>query len=129
MATTTRGSILAANAYGLRYRDYDTSWYTPVHQVAYDLGCDGVDLSSCRDVTGWRRGELPPGGLSFNHADGLSERGLSLMSVDGDKAHWSEMWMSDRDRVAVHGLLLPYCGSDDEPLVLPYGVDDADEED
>ena len=38
------------------------------------------------------------------------------------------MWFAGRAKVTVTGLLLPYQGSDGEPLVLPYGVDDMDSE-
>jgi len=122
---TTRAKILAANAYGLQHRDY-ASWHTPIYQVACDLGCDGIDLSTQPDATGWRRGAMPAGGISTNHAAGTSERGLSLMGLDGQDGHWAEMWMGDRPRVDVSGLLLPYTGSDDEPLVLAYGLADLD---
>jgi len=122
---TTREKILSANKYGLKHRDY-ASWYTPVYQIACDLGCEGIDLSAQPDVTGWRRGKIPAGAISINHAAQTSERGLSLMGLAGHDTHWSEMWMGDRERVEVTGLLLPYTGSDDETLILAYGLDDLD---
>jgi hypothetical protein len=125
MQLTTREKILKANRYGLRNQDY-ASWHTGIYQVACDLGCDGIDLSQQPDVTAWRRGNLPAGGISINHATGDSERGLSVMAIGDNDAHWSEMFSGDRCRVDVRGMLLPYTGSDDEPLLLAYDIEDMD---
>lgn len=121
----TRQHIIDANQAGLRHRGTETWWsyYTPVLQVAYDRGLAGVDLAGQPDVRGYRYGQIPATGLSTNWAADTSERGLSLAALDGGAEVGSAMWFSDRPVHHVEGMLLPYRGSDGEPLVLPYGIE------
>ena len=124
----TREKILAINRHGMRYPDDMVGYYTPALQIALELGQRGIDLSVQPTVTGYRYGTMPEGGLSYNYADDRSERGLSLAAIDGQDEVGSSVWFAGRAKVTVTGLLLPYQGSDGEPLVLPYDVDDMDSE-
>ena len=126
MDKVSRADILNANKAGLDNPDSFWSYRTPVLQVAYELGTKGVDLSDAQDVTGYRYGAVPAHGLSHNYRDDRSERGLSLVAINGHKPVASVVWFCDRKRVRVSGLLLPYRGSDGEPLVLPYCVEYLD---
>lgn len=119
----SRDLILKANKAGLKNPASLRSYYTPVLQVAFELGQQGVDLSGQPTVSGWRYGNIPDSGLSYNYRDRKSERGLSLAQLDGEPEVGSSMWFTDRKKIRVTGLLLPYRGSDGEALVLPYGVD------
>jgi hypothetical protein len=125
MKTTNRAFILAANAAGLRHRNTDTYWMyeTPVLQEAYSAGWErGYDLSTQPDVSGYRYGSIPEGGVSYNYREQMLERGLSLAAVDGGAPVGSVIFFADRPKYEVRGLLLPWTGSDGEPMVLPYGV-------
>jgi len=121
-----RKDILKANRDGMDRLGTYWSYYTPVLQVAFDLGQRGVDLSLQPDVTGYRYGKMPESGLSYNYSGQKSERGLSLAAIDGQKETGSCVWFADRDTVKVSGLLLPYKGSDGEPLILPFCVENLD---
>jgi hypothetical protein len=127
---TNRKLIIDANRYGLaeceRNRDEWTSWYTPILQVAYEYGRRGVDLSECDDVTGHRYGNIPDGGLSVNHRDHESERGLSLAAIDGCEENWITIFLMERPKINVTGLLLPKTGVEGEPLILAYGLEQYD---
>lgn len=125
----TRETILAANRYGLDNADnHDAGDYrTPVLAVACSLGRIGINLSNQPTVTGVRLGDMPDGGISHNYRDDVSERGLSLLRLSERDNVASAVWFSDRKKlVEVTGLLLPYCGSDSEPLILVYGIEDYD---
>ena len=126
MAKVSRADIINANKSGLDNPDSLWSYHTPVLQVAYELGTRGIDLSTAPDVAGYRYGAVPTHGLSHNYRDDHSERGLSLVAINGQPAVASEIWFCDRKRVRVNGLLLPYKGSDGEPLILPYCVEYLD---
>ena len=125
---TNKTKILAANKAGQedRLTGEWMSYYTPVYQVAYNLGQDGIDLAEAPLVSGYRYGEIPESGISRNYADDISERGLSLAALDGGKEIGSSVWFADRKRVAVLGLLMPHTGSDGEPIILPVDVEDLD---
>ena len=126
---TNRDTILTANRAGLNDKETGdwTSYYTPLLVVAYNYGQAGVDLTQQPDVSGYRLGNVPESGLSRNHAADRTEKGLSLMALDGQPDHWSAAFIpGDRPRVAVSGMLSPDTGSDDEPLVLAYGIDILD---
>ena len=94
---------LKANQAGLRDGESGfTSYYSPALQVAYSLGCRGIDLSSRPMVTGYRYGEVPETGISWNHADERSERGLSLISIDAPRTDTlNANLMGNRDRKSV----------------------------
>lgn len=127
---TNRKLIIDANRYGLaeHKRDNDewTSWYTPVLQIAYEYGRRGIDLSDCDDVSGYRYGNIPDGGLSINHRDHESERGLSLAAIDGCEENWIVIFLLERPKIKVSGLLLPKTGAEGEPLILAYGLEQYD---
>jgi hypothetical protein len=46
--------------------------------------------------------------------------------LEGQKEVGSSIWFLEREKVKVEGLLLPFTGSDGEPLVIPYCVEDYD---
>ena len=123
---TNLDSILSVNKYGMENPNGFDSFRTPIHQMAYELGQSGVDLSKQPVVKGWRRGKPPESGISSNYRDDISERGLSLMAIDNGKPGFSEMFMGDREKYNVEGILLPKKGSDNENLVLPFGFDNFD---
>jgi hypothetical protein len=126
MKNLTRQKILAANEYGIKNPESFVSYYTPTLQTAYNLGCSGIDLSSMPDVTGYRFGEAPECGLSTNYRDDVSERGLSLAAIGDDKPVGSTMFFAGRGRYEYSGILLPYEGSDGEPLILSYSAIDLE---
>jgi hypothetical protein len=121
----TRKNILDANRYGLQTDWGAGDFRTPVLQVACYLGREGVDLSQQPDFTGWRYGRGPETGISHNHRDDFSERGLSLaVKPDGSEVE-STIWFSG-EKYTYTGLLLPFTGSDGEALILPYHVENFD---
>lgn len=69
-------------------------------------------------VTGYRYGNIPESGLSFNYADDRAEKGLSLAAINNTDEVGSTVWFTDRKVVTVSGVLLPVTGSDGEPLIL-----------
>ena len=94
------------------------SFYTPCLQVAYNLGLEGVDISKCEIVTGFRFGGAPNAFISYNHAQKEAERGLSVylkgMTVRGE--------FEDRgNRKEYTGLYIGK-GSDGEAIILPVDV-------
>jgi len=122
----TRDRIIEINRLGINNPEAFGSFYTPVLQIAFDLGQQGIDLSQQPSVSGRRYGTIPTSGLSYNFADQRSERGLSLAAIYGHEDVGSVIWFAERKIVDVDGLLLPYTGSDGEPLILPYAVEDMD---
>lgn len=123
--TTNEQNIKRANKLGLDHKDSGLfyCWYTPILQVAYSFGSNGISLQACNTVSGYRYGNLPDSGLSYNYTDDRSERGLSLASLDGGKEIGSSIWFADRPITTATGLELPHKGSDGEPLILPYGFE------
>jgi hypothetical protein len=77
-------------------------------------------------VTGWRYGNIPAIGHSYNYRDDRPESGVSLMELDGDMSAYnideiSTMFIaaSGRPKVRVSGYLNTVrTGSDGEPLVF-----------
>ena len=120
MKTINKNQYLAANKAGLQDGESGfASYYSPALQLAYNLGCKGIDLSSRPMVTGYRYGEVPETGISWNHADGRAERGVSLISIDAPRTDTlNANLMGNRPLVEVKGILLPTTGSDGEPLIL-----------
>jgi len=121
----TEEDIKSANLAGLRHKDSETtywSYYTPLLQVSYDYGHNGIDLTEEPVVTGFRYGDPSDSGLSYNYRDQVSERGLSLANLEGEDEVGSSMFFKDRGLVQVSGVLLPKTGSDGEPLILPINI-------
>ncbi|HUW12293.1 MAG TPA: ATP-binding protein, partial [Anaerolineae bacterium] len=76
-----------------------------------------------RKVRGWRYGKLSDEGRSRNYREESMERGVSLMALDdGDKTAdtVSAMFIEAGNRPVVwcEGYLLPWRGSDGEPLII-----------
>jgi hypothetical protein len=87
-------------------------------------GCEPLPL-----VKGWRYGRLPEADeftgcrCSYNYRDQEPEAGVSLMEVDDgpetqDKISAMFIDTGNRPPVRVQGYLLPWRGSDGEPLVI-----------
>lgn len=112
----TREQILEANTSG-------NSYYTPVLQVA-SLCCD---LSNQPVVTGYRFGKAPAMFVSQNHSTGSSEKGLSLAYLEGEKRTIRSEFAYRDDIYQYTGILLPYSGSDGEPLILCFEAENMDE--
>lgn len=122
---TNLKKILDANKYGLN--DWQGGdYHTPIYSVAMQLGVSGVNLSECPVVKGYRYGKAPWSGISQNYRDNCSEKGLSLACVNEEQETGSCIWFNDRQKFEYEGLLLPYKGSDGEPLILPFGFEDFD---
>ncbi len=81
---TSRESILHHNKLGLLHPDSFWFFYTPIHQLAYELGTKQIDLSKQNDVTGFRYGKSPESGISHNYRDDVSEKGLSLSHLKNE---------------------------------------------
>jgi len=127
----TERDIRTANAEGLKLRaagyDYPGDRHTAILSIALYLGFEGVSLADAPVVSGYRYGNVPYSGISYNFRDGLSERGLSMAQLDGAKECASCIFIGDRPEVRVSGVLLPYTGSDGEALVLPIDcIDNLD---
>lgn len=71
------------------------------------------------EVTGWRYGDIPINGKSTNYRDECCERGVSLVQIDGEDEtkSFATLGAAGRPKVRVRGYLLPWRGSDGEPLV------------
>lgn len=129
MEKVTEAHIRKAFAHGRRdltTGDLNICYYTPVLKAAYMLGAD-ERASLGAVVDGVRYGSVPTCGLSQNHADQTSEYGLSVISAgdDCDGSAGAHMFMSDRKRVTVRGVLIEgRRGSDGEPLLLPVDICD-----
>ena len=89
-----------------------------------DLGWwfeEGVESDTLPIWTvGWRYGNVPQSGQSYNYRDNRSEPGISMMQVEGsaDEPDGSfELFNSDLPRVRLNGWLSARTGSDGEPLL------------
>ena len=97
-------------------------WYTR----SIDKGYDGQEIYFTDIVPGYRYSDIPEGGVSFDYLDDVFEKGLSLAAVDGEKKVVPSMWFSDREKVKVSEIRLPFKGSDGETLILPLGIEQYD---
>jgi len=93
----------------------DIEWWTMMEAAAKGW--------NCRIVRGWRYGEIPAEGRSYNHRDNEPESGVSLMALEdgtGTQDAISAMFIEAESRPVVwcEGYLLPHRGSDGEPLIL-----------
>lgn len=120
----TETDIRNAFAHGrndLATGDLNICYHTPLLAVAYSLGADlGASLGPV--VDGVRYGAIPVSGLSQNYREQTTEYGCSVISAgdDCDGSAGAHMFMGDRKRVAVRGVLIEgKRGSDGEPLLLP----------
>lgn len=123
----TRQDYIDANKAALNgdMRCYRTGALT----AAANLGFENIDISKCESVIAYRFGAIPENGISYNYRDNECERGLSVAWLKGHKKEAKNRNMAefaDREVVRVEGLLLPVTGSDGEPLILPYGIDNLD---
>lgn len=72
-------------------------------------------------VCGWRYGDVPQGGRSFNYREGRAEAGVSVMALEGEKPvkTISKFGIRHRPKVKVCGWLHPFeVGGDGEPLLI-----------
>ena len=122
MRNITAADIRYANAEGLADRESYWDYYTPTLNMALNLGRDGISLQDAPVVSGVRYGTAPDCGISHNYRDDRSERGLSLAYLDGQDEVGSAIWFAARKTYSYTGVLLPYKGSDGEPLILAIGL-------
>ena len=105
------------------YGDLAPSWIwdDPDAIQFFETGRQGYDAPQYR--TGWRYGDIPDGGHSYNHREGCAEAGVSVMQLDGEpkisclaEARGS---FDSRPKIRVGGWLNPCAlGGDGEPLLL-----------
>ena len=126
MKKITADDIRTANKEGLSSPASFWDYRTPTLSIALDLGRRGISIQDAPVVSGIRYGKAPEGGISTNHRDGISERGLSLAKVDGEDEVGSVIWFEAREERRYTGILLPYKGSDGEVLILAEGMDNLD---
>lgn len=126
MAYPTDKQIKKANAMGISdaKNGFWFCWWDKILNVAYELGQDGVDLSSAPVVDAHRWGAPPIDGISKNHAENRAEKGCSCAYLDSDPddCYGYMTQASGADSVAIRGILVPDTGSDGEPLVLLSGT-------
>lgn len=129
-----RDDIIRVNKQAIESGPTLKSYDTPIYKVAQGAGFDKIDLSTQPDVWALRYGSAPESGISQNYADDISERGLSVFKVFGDNEFVPnntglryEYFFGDRPVYGYKGMLLPYRGSDGEPLILPYHFNDWDD--
>ena len=120
-----RNEILKANETGMNTSEY-ISYHTPVLQIAFDLGQDGIDLKKQPVVTGYRYGKAPESFISFNYREQISEKGLSLAAINGEKEIGSSVWFNGKKHEYT-GILLPRKGSDGENLILAFDTENWDD--
>ena len=98
--------------------DLDDWFVYPVETIALGLGFDGKELEY---VNGWRYGDIPESGRSWNHMDDEYENGVSLIALDDEEKEGitsiTEMFLKDRPVVRVGGYYSGR-GIDGEPLVI-----------
>lgn len=127
MKTTTVEMYKVAHSNGKRDAESGElrGYHTAALDVAYDLGYEGkvIDFENIVDCV--RAGNVPSGGVSYNYRDQLSEKGLSVLFVEGEPEIASSIWF-DRAEVKVSGIRLPYTGSDGETLILPLEIEQYD---
>jgi len=88
----------------------------------FEIGLAGAEMPY--KVTGWRYGNIPKEGKSYNFREGQFESGVSLMEVYGGKKtqdEFSAMFIKAKNRpiVKVTGYLNTLnTGADGEPLLL-----------
>ncbi len=107
-------------------------WTTNQLNAAYEAGARGDDMPIV--TTGYRYGNAPESGRSYNYADNVHEKGLSMAGVDAPLDHDWEKTISalfvkgDRPKKAFQGWHDPDIrGSDGEPLLLnPMPINQED---
>lgn len=89
--------------------------------VFFEAGRLGHDFPAW--VTGWRYGNIPECGQSYNYRDNRPEDGVSVMEIDGGEQTQDKISAffvaNGRPVVKVAGYLNPYRrGADGEPLLV-----------
>lgn len=92
----------------------------PVSRAFYLSGLEGTKPPS--PAIGYRHGDKPAGGVSYNHVEGRPEKGVSMAKVEGVDYEWAPMggragsrrsrfagWLMDPDK---------FWGADGEPLMV-----------
>ena len=94
--------------------NYEVEW------AFYVAGHSGNEMP--RWVDGWRYGNIPERGYSYNHRDNEPEAGVSIMAIDGETPESdpvSALFIAaGREIVRVSGWLIEQRGSDGEPLLI-----------
>lgn len=77
-------------------------------------------------VRGYRRGEIPEGGRSYNYRDQEKHAGTSVLGISGENESEEfanmpreihELFISDREIIIIEGWKLSRKGADGEPLL------------
>lgn len=118
------GKSTAALSYNdIIYGDLAPSWIFNDFDAneLFEIGRQGHEFPEI--ASGWRYGNIPESGRSYNYREQVAERGVSMMQLDGkDKMKTlAEMRGSfdNRPKINVIGLLNPLeVGGDGEPLIL-----------
>ncbi len=136
--------LLSAHALGKKVKEIDPSfeewahgayskelgpwpWDTPksdVWESFFDAGNLGHEPPKL--AHGWRLGNIPASGRSWNHRDNIPEKGVSMAFVDHPQGgNWEDLISrkfieaQGRPKVDVGGYLVPHAvGSDGEPLLV-----------
>jgi hypothetical protein len=120
-----RGQELAEKSYeDIIYGDLapDSYFFNDVLNLFFEAGKSGRTIPPY--VTGWRYGNIPACGKSYNYRDQRPEPGVSLMAIDGDEMQPTDgisiMFIAAQNRpvVKVSGWLHFKRGSDGEPCLV-----------
>jgi len=97
------------------------SFYTPVLQIAYNLGLDGISIQGSKSISAFRFGKAPESFISWNYRDNAPEKGLSVYTEESIvRAEFS-----DRKKYDYAGLPV-IKGGDGEIIILAYDAENYD---
>lgn len=93
--------------------------YSDTDHILFYMGYYGSPIDW---ITGWRYGDIPEPGKSYNYRDRYWEMGVSLAYDDVDEETKDKVSLlfirQGRELVHISGLWIPFKGSDGEPLVI-----------
>jgi hypothetical protein len=93
--------------------------YTAEEHILFYMGYYNSPIDF---ITGWRYGDIPESGKSYNYRDRYWEMGVSLAFDDDDEETKDKVSLlfirQGRELVHISGLWIPFKGSDGEPLVI-----------
>lgn len=119
----TANDYKEANAAGLRHRISGNHWsyYTPVLQIAYNLGLEGISIQDIEPITAFRFGKAPYNFVSWNYRDNMPENGLSVYT---EKSIIRSEFLG-RDKYYYTGLPVGI-GGDGEMIILAFDAINMD---
>ena len=93
---------------------------TDLETAFFEAGAFGHELPV--RVSGWRYGDLPRNGKSWNFRDQRYERGVSMAFVDGigdtSDGTYAMFNGTGRKKVRCSGWMIGFRGSDNEPIIV-----------